>query len=339
MSSATTDKTAFIVNAWYQGAWWLPLLLPFTLLYWLVIKLRALSYNLGLKSVYRAPVPVVVVGNITVGGTGKSPVVIALVELCNKLGLKPGVVSRGYGSKAASYPLTVTLDTDPATGGDEPVMIALATQVPVVISPNRAEAIELLVTYGCDIVIADDGLQHHAMARDIEVVVMDASRQLGNGLLLPMGPLREPRQRLDTVDFCIENGEKIAPGHYAMQLQPQHFIHMQSGQSVSVAEFAAKYNQVHAVTGIGNPQRFFSTLNAMDVDTINHAFPDHHAFTEADFNFADDMAVVMTAKDAVKVKSFAKPDYFYLAVTANIEAPFYTQFEQALRPFLETDSP
>ena len=328
------DKTAFIVNAWYQGAWWLLLLAPLSFVYWLLISLRALLYKPGLKRIYRASVPVIVVGNITAGGTGKSPVVIALVKFCRNLGLKPGVVSRGYGSNASSYPFAVNTNTDPKQGGDEPVMIAQATNAPVVIGADRSLAIEQLIEQQCNIIIADDGLQHHAMARDIEIVVMDAARQLGNGLLLPMGPLREPKGRLQKVDFCIENGRKQTDSHYSMQLKPLQFVNIKTGAEIALQDFMASYQQVHAVTGIGNPQRFFTSLSDLGLSFTETTYPDHHAFSAVDIQYDDDLPVVMTAKDAVKVMHFSQDHYYYLAVEAEIESAFFQQFEQRLRTLL-----
>ncbi|MGK0442609.1 MAG: tetraacyldisaccharide 4'-kinase [Pseudohongiellaceae bacterium] len=342
-------KTAFIVEAWYKQSKWLYLLFPVTVIYYLLISLRQLFYRAGLFKSYRANIPVIVVGNITAGGTGKSPVVIALAKYLNQQGFKPGVISRGYGSNVPSYPFLVKPNNDPKQAGDEPLMIAKSTQLPVMISANRGDSIEqLILAYNCNVIIADDGLQHHALARDIEIVVIDGERLFGNKFLLPMGPLREPLKRLDSVDFQLYNGGNCPqsyhdnyiknytaakPTHshcYGMQLSPEPLINILSSMP---KDSAVVLNKVHAVSGIGNPQRFFNTLKSLGYDIIEHAFDDHHSYQPQDLEFGDDLPVVMTEKDAVKVTAFAKTNYWYLPVTAVIDESFFQRIESRLSSF------
>ena len=311
-----SNKTALLVNAWYNNSPWLYVLFPLSLIYWAVITVRRCLFKLRVFKASKVSVPVIVVGNVTAGGTGKSPVVISLVKYLLSQGYKPGVVSRGYGSKAPHYPYSVTADTDASCSGDEPLMIAKATGVPVVIASNRKAAADAVIQlHQCNVIIADDGLQHYALKRDIEIVVIDGKRKFGNGMLLPMGPMRESVKRIDSVDFCIYNNGKAPSdaGHYSMQLTPQPLI-----------------NLVGDVGEI-NPHRFFNTLAAAGYQTINHPFDDHHAFQQSDLLFNDDLPVVMTEKDAVKVTKFAKNNYWYLPVVATISEEFYASIHQRLQ--------
>lgn len=271
----------------------------------------------------RLPVPVVVVGNISVGGTGKTPVTLWLVEQARALGFRPGVISRGYGGRAAAYPLRVTASTDPAECGDEPALIARRSSVPVAVAPDRVAAARLLIEQDrVDLLIADDGLQHYRLARDLEFCVIDGARGLGNGARLPAGPLREPAARLAGVDAVIVNGPLHAalPAHGRPQLTMQLGIDraqaLDSGELRPLSAFSGQ--TVHAVAGIGHPQRFFDAQTAAGLVVIPQPFPDHHRFVAADLAFGDAAPVLMTEKDAVKCAAFARPGLWYVPAEARI---------------------
>lgn len=316
---------------------WLILLSPFEIFYRVIIALRRQLYRWGWLSSWRAPVPVIVVGNISVGGTGKTPLTIALCETLQRAGYKPGVISRGYRAQPPQFPHRVRNDDSADIAGDEPLLIARRTRCPVVIAPLRADAAShLLKQDHCDVILCDDGLQHYALQRDIELVVVDAARRFGNGHCLPSGPLREPIARLSDVDAVIVNGAQHSDEdklEYALELQPsavvqlvpadsssEHFSsgHSSSGQSVPPRTWCKQNARVHAVAGIGNPQRFFDTLRALGCDPIEHAFPDHHEFRVDDLAFDDALPIVMTEKDAVKCAAFAGNRHWYLQVRAQL---------------------
>lgn len=309
-----------VARAWYDGHPALLLLAPFSLLYALVSGVRRLLYRMGLLSVSRFPVPVIVIGNIAVGGTGKTPLVLALIERLRCQGFRPGVVSRGYGGHTA-YPLRVTAETLPAEGGDEPVMLVRRSGVPLVVDPQRSRALRhLLQQEQCDVVLCDDGLQHYALARDIEIAVVDGGRGFGNGWLLPAGPLRESRRRLHDVDHVVVNGG----GNVWPDATPMHLVAaaMQpaSGQAGQMPQPGSR---IHALAGIGNPERFFAQLRTQGFDVIPHPFPDHHDFVAGDLDFGDDLPVVMTEKDMVKCGALAPVNCWYVPVSAELPDAFY----------------
>lgn len=302
---------------WYSNSIIAYFLLPFSCLFWLISRVRYALFKLGILKSYRAPVPVVIVGNLSVGGNGKTPVVVWLVQQLQARGLKCGVISRGYGSQSETYPLLVTSDTDPIKGGDEPVLIAKRTGVPVCISANRQEAIELLLkTQDCDVIISDDGLQHYKLQRDIEIVVMDAQRGLGNGFVLPAGPLRETAARLASVDLIITNGGENAYSDAVMQLVPHYAVNLVNNEKRPLGEF----NQVSALAGIGNPQRFFDMLQALGMQLSQaQAFQDHQQFSAQQLSqFTANEPLLMTEKDAVKCGQFAQQNWWYVPVDADI---------------------
>jgi tetraacyldisaccharide 4'-kinase len=260
-------------------------------------------------------VPVVVVGNITAGGNGKTPVVIWLVEMLLQHGMKPGVVSRGYGGKSSVYPLLLSDETAVEACGDEPMLIYQRTGVPVAVDPVRASAVQVLLEEGVDIIITDDGLQHYALARDIEIVVIDGQRRFGNGRYIPYGPMRESLSRLKTVDFIMNNGGQITNNEIEMKLAPQMAVNLSDNREIPVNHLK---NPV-AFAGIGNPSRFFDTLARMGVNLVaSKSFSDHQDFDfedlEAFCSLGED--VVMTEKDAVKCRAFAKDNWWYLPVSA-----------------------
>lgn len=296
---------------------WL-LLLPLSWLYGLVSGIIRLSYRLGLKKSWRAPVPVVVVGNLTAGGNGKTPVVIWLVEQLTKRGVRVGVVSRGYGGKAEQYPLLLTSQTTTAQAGDEPVLIFQRTGAPVAVSPNRSEAVQaLLAEHPLQIIITDDGLQHYALARDKEIVVIDGVRRFGNGWWLPAGPMRERASRLRSVDAVIVNGGKAQPGEIPMTLKPGQAVNLLNGEQRDITALPS----LVAMAGIGHPPRFFATLESGGAKLENRIpLADHQALSLESVEplAAPHQNLIMTEKDAVKCRAFAKANWWYLPVDAEL---------------------
>ncbi|MCI1899164.1 MAG: tetraacyldisaccharide 4'-kinase [Enterobacter sp.] len=300
-----------------ESSLWL-LLLPLSWLYGLVSGIIRLSYRLGLKRAWRSPVPVVVVGNLTAGGNGKTPVVIWLVEQLAKRGIRAGVVSRGYGGKAAKYPLLLTSQTTTAEAGDEPVLIFQRTGAPVAVSPDRSEAVRALLNdHAVQIIITDDGLQHYALARDKEVVVIDGVRRFGNGWWLPAGPMRERASRLRSVDAIIVNGGEARPGEIPMRLSPGLAVNLLTGERCDVADLPA----LVAMAGIGHPPRFFATLESCGA-SVEKTVPlaDHQALSvdQVEPLAACHQNLIMTEKDAVKCRAFAKANWWYLPVDAEL---------------------
>lgn len=279
----------------------------------------------------RLPVPVVVVGNIAVGGTGKTPFVIWLVERLRAEGWRPGVLSRGYAGRAPAYPLRVDAGTDPAQCGDEPALLARRLGVPLAVAPDRVAAARLLLARGeVDVLVADDGLQHHRLARDLEICVVDGARGLGNGALLPAGPLREPPARLDTVNLLVVNGGGWRGGSAPavdLQLEIAEAVPLGGGERRPLAGFG----RAHAVAGIGNPGRFFAALRAAGLELVEHAFPDHHRYARADLDFGDGLPVLMTEKDAVKCGELDLPGLWSVPAEARLSAADAALVGQLLR--------
>jgi tetraacyldisaccharide 4'-kinase len=308
---------------WYEGRSGALLLAPLSALFGLVSGLRRSAYRLGLRPRYRASVPVVVVGNLSVGGTGKSPVVAALVDALQRRDLRVGILARGYGVELRES-REVVAGVTASEVGDEPLMHALTTGARVVVAPDRAAGARHLERLGVDVIVADDGLQHYGLERDLEIVVIDASRGFGNGRLLPAGPLREPVMRLATVDYVIINGDAAErrdwrgrDGQLVLRLFPAAARRVDDGRQWRALE-AFRGQRVHAVAAIGNPQRFFHLLRQSGLSIEEHAFADHHAFTPADFTFGDSDPVLMTSKDAVKCRPFAEGQMWELPVTARL---------------------
>lgn len=302
-------------------------LLPLSWLFCGAAALRGYAYRAGWLKTHRLSVPIIIVGNITVGGTGKTPLVIRLVEFLRAQGYRPGVVSRGYGG-SARIPRIVVPESDTCAAGDEAVLMARRCVCPVMIGKDRVAAARAL-TAQCDVIISDDGLQHYKLGRDVEIAVVDGVRRFGNGLCLPAGPLREPVARLKKVDMVVVNGGGAGPGEFSMHLEPLSLRNLRDETSTPPDTF--KTGVAHAVAAIGHPQRFFDTLRAQGYSIIEHAFPDHHPLAPADLDFADDRPVLMTEKDAVKCKRFAKPNYWYLPVQAKLDAAFSARLTQLLK--------
>jgi tetraacyldisaccharide 4'-kinase len=305
---------ATLDSAWYGGGripWWTR---PLAALYGAVTGLRRWLFRHGWLRSQRLPVPVIVVGNLSVGGTGKTPLTIAVAAELRRRGYTPGVVSRGYGGTQRE-PWLLGDVPDPRQVGDEPCLIR-ASGVPVAVGRDRPAAARLLLDAGCDVVVADDGLQHYRLARDVEICVIDGTRRFGNGRLLPAGPLREPLDRLQRVDLRVCNGGAAETGEYPLQLCGGEAVALQGGERRTLASFASR--RVHAVAAIGHPLRFFDSLRAAGIDVIEHAFADHHAFVPTDLAFADDLPVLMTDKDAVKCQPFAQSHWWRVPVRAEL---------------------
>jgi len=320
---------ARIERIWYGGAAipaWLDALVPvYRALRWLHLA----PYRRGWRKPRRLPVALIVVGNLTAGGSGKTPLVIALVEALRARGFKPGVVSRGYGGSERG-PLLVDDVVQPARVGDEPCLIRKRTGVAVAVGRDRARAAALLIERGVDVVIADDGLQNPSLARDLEICVIDGQRRFGNGQLLPAGPLREPLSRLASIAFRICNGGAAQADEIPMRLVGEMAVPMTAATGTRPLEsFAGQ--RVHAVAAIGNPARFFDGLRAHGIDVVPHGFPDHHAFAAADLAFGDDALVLMTEKDAVKCLAFATPGFWCVPVRAELPSAFFDAIAERVR--------
>jgi tetraacyldisaccharide 4'-kinase len=312
-----------LLHAWYQGHPALLLLRPLEWLYRAVVRRKRADFVAGRGAIYRAPVPVLVVGNITVGGTGKTPLILHLIEHCRARGLRVGVVSRGYGAQPPSWPWRVMADQSATVAGDEPLLIVQRSGVALMIDPDRSRAVQaLLSAESLDLILCDDGLQHYRLARDLELVLIDAARGLGNARCLPAGPLREPVERLQSVDALLYNGAVVDRSDgYAFTLQPTALVNLLTGERRSLSAFPPG-QALHAVAGIGNPQRFFNTLEALHWQPIQHAFADHAQYSAAQLSFSPALPLVMTEKDAVKCRAFAQSDWWYLAVDARPSAAF-----------------
>ncbi|MEF9672232.1 tetraacyldisaccharide 4'-kinase [Pseudomonas sp. PCH446] len=320
-----------LLAAWYDGHPALVLLRPLEWLYRRVVNGKRARFVAGEGAIYQPPVPLVVVGNITIGGTGKTPMILWLIEHCRRRGLRVGVVSRGYGAKPPQLPWRVRADQAAAVVGDEPLLIVQRNGVPLMIDPDRSRAVQaLLATEKLDLILSDDGLQHYRLARDLELVLIDAVRGLGNGRCLPAGPLREPIERLQSVDGVLYNGasEDRANG-FAFRLQPTALVNLLTGERKPVDYFPPG-QVVHAVAGIGNPQRFFNTLETLHWQPVPHAFADHAEYSAGALSFEPTLPLVMTEKDAVKCRAFAAPDWWYLAVDALPSEAFTAWFDTQL---------
>jgi tetraacyldisaccharide 4'-kinase len=326
-----------MMSEWLQKIWysqfspWHLLLVPFSWVFGLLTLLRRFAYRSGVLRVMRLPVPVIVVGNITVGGTGKTPLVIWLTQQLAAAGYRPGIISRGYGGRHLR-PMSVAADADPGIVGDEPVMMASRTGVPVWVGRDRVAVGEALLAQHpeCDIIICDDGLQHYRLWRNFEIVVVDGERRFGNGRLLPAGPLRESESRLRTVDAVVCNGSAGQPDWLAMELVPEKFRRVLDDAEVSDSqEFFGK--RIMAMAGIGNPARFFSLLRRLGVQAEVRAFPDHHGYRREDLMIPGVDAILMTEKDAVKCRAFAQAHVWYLPVAARLDGRLLERIVTHLR--------
>ncbi len=309
---------------WYSRTGLTQLLRPLSWIFCSVVFVRRWLYRLHLMRSTRLSVPVLVVGNLTVGGTGKTPMVVTLSNMLKQAGYRPGIISRGYGGKARTWPQQVRPDSDPAIVGDEPILIARRTRCPMAVGPDRVVAGEALLKYAdCDIIISDDGLQHYALKRDVEIIVVDGVRRFGNGFCLPAGPLREPVRRLERADFVVTNGTALKH-EYAMHYEGEVLINLKDkNRTCRLDSFKGK--QVHAIAAIGHPQRFFASLRKAGLKVEEHAFVDHHVFTPADLDYGEDAVIIMTEKDAVKCQRFSTEHMWYLPVEAVLNNDFEMQ--------------
>jgi tetraacyldisaccharide 4'-kinase len=325
----STPGLGRLVDSWYRRSPWLLLLAPLSLLFRLAVLSRLLMYRTGLLASHRLPVPVIVVGNLAVGGTGKTPLVAWLAEHAVQAGRQPGIVARGYGGGAAHWPQQVRPDSDPAVVGDEAVLLAGKTGCPMAVGPDRVAAARALLEHShCDIILSDDGLQHYALQRDIEIAVIDGVRRFGNGLCLPAGPLREPVGRLACVDLVVVNGLGNR-GEYPMAMRLTR-VRPLRGDETERELRSLHGTSVHAVAGIGNPGRFFAALRQAGLRVEEHAFPDHHMFVPENLQFNDDRPVVMTEKDAVKCRDLAVENCWFAPVTIDLPQEFADRVDELL---------
>ncbi|MCL1077579.1 tetraacyldisaccharide 4'-kinase [Parashewanella spongiae] len=312
---------------WYQNHWLQWLLWPLSWLFGLISGFRRMSFLFGLSKQHKVSVPVIIVGNITAGGSGKTPMVIHLIELLRAKGYTPGVVSRGYGAKIEGV-VSVTEDHTPEDIGDEPAMIFARTKVPMIVGAKRVDAAQALInTCNVNVIISDDGLQHYALGRDIEIAIIDGERRLGNKKLIPAGPLREPVSRLSSVDFVIVNGGNTSKTEFLMTLEPSAPIALKPDHKTLSAS-----DSIVAMAGIGNPQRFFNTLTQLGFNCYQkYEFADHQIYHQDELlKVAVDKPLMMTEKDAIKCRQFAQSNWWYLPVAARLTPKFDAKLLQKL---------
>lgn len=334
---------SFLERAWHKQSAWLILLLPVSILFRFLAAIRRIASQP--PAAKKHDVPVIIVGNISVGGTGKTPLIIYLSNFLQKQGMRPGIISRGYGGRATSYPVDIDESTAVSDCGDEPFLIAEKTSCPVVVDPDRNRALQhLLGNHQVDVVLSDDGLQHYKLRRDIEIAVVDGQRLFGNGFCLPAGPLREPVSRLKEVDHVVCNGAAVAEHNalhnsHMLSLKPRFLINLESGEKRPFAGAPFDMgNRIQAVTALGNPQRFYDLLESLPYGFDYHSFADHHAFLESDFHSKSievNQPIVMTEKDAVKCRSFAASNFWYLSVDVEVDEPFADTLLQQLEKINE----
>ncbi|HZD52416.1 MAG TPA: tetraacyldisaccharide 4'-kinase [Woeseiaceae bacterium] len=327
IAAAMQSGSRFFDRVWYGMSVWQRILMPLSWLFAKLTEARRRLYRSGVLKSRNAPVPVVVVGNITAGGTGKTPATLWLADSLKVRGLKPGIVSRGYGGRVGRFPLHVMDTSDARTVGDEPLLLARRIVCPVAVHPDRVAAASLLAEMGCDVVIADDGLQHYRLNRQFEIAVVDAARGFGNGRLLPAGPLREPVSRLEEVDRVLLKDQDRSPvpaelgagsaGVTPFRLEAGAVQSLHGGRKLAIEEFDGQ--TVHAVAGIGNPESFFDLLRGHGLRVVPHAFGDHARFSASDLDFGDEGPIIMTEKDAVRCERVAPHNSWYVTVDVAVE--------------------
>jgi len=320
-----------LMHIWYDKNFWQLFLIPFSFVYQMICRCRRAAFSKGLLRTYRPSVPVLVVGNISVGGTGKTPLCIWLALKLATYGYRPGIVCNGYGGKADFWPQQVRPDSDWTVVGDEAILIARQVEgLPVAVGPIRSNSVEALVAkHDVDIIVSDDGLQHYALERDIEIAVIDGVRRLGNARCLPSGPLRETPARLEDVDMIVCKGV-AGRGEFPMKLATHLLISVNKPEiKIGVADFSQR--TVHAVAGIGNPNSFFSLLRSLGFELHEHIFPDHYALTAEDLSFGDGLPIIMTEKDSVKCESFEHEDIWFLPVRAELSDIFEGRLKALLK--------
>jgi tetraacyldisaccharide 4'-kinase len=298
-------------------------LLPLTGLFCAVTALRRLLYRIGWLRTHTLGVPVIIVGNITVGGTGKTPMVVWLAEKLSEQGYRPGIITRGYGGQSKQWPCEVKEQSSAKQVGDEAILLKRRTHCPVYAGPDRPlTAKRLLSEHPCNLIISDDGLQHYALDRNLEIVVIDGARRFGNGYCLPAGPLRESPKRLPQMDLVIINGQ-AGPGEYQMCVKGEVAVALKGGEVKALTSFVGA--SLHAIAGIGRPERFFAMLEAAGLKLKRHPFPDHHRYCADDLKPFASQTVLMTEKDGVKCELFAQPDHWYVPATAIVDPGFEKQ--------------
>jgi tetraacyldisaccharide 4'-kinase len=330
----------WLERRWYpdnpdkDGFWIYVVVLPDLFLAVLVTLRRGL-YQLGLIPSWRSPVPVIVVGNITVGGTGKTPLVIWLAKELTAKGYAPGIISRGYGGSAEQV-TEVFKESPPSLVGDEPLLMAMRTACPVWIGKKRPAVVRALLKANpqCDVIISDDGLQHYALKRDFEIVVEDGVRRCGNGLMLPFGPMREPIWRANDADAVVVNGgdADFWAGEHLMRFNTGDFYSLSDMNKTAIAkDFEGK--QIHAFAGIGNPARFFNQLRQLGLEITEHPFPDHHPYVPADLQIEGAEVILMTEKDAVKCMKFSQKNVWVLPIQAEVIAGLENEVIERIEGF------
>ena len=341
MNRARSAISEFLNRVWYGESRWYVVLLPLSWLFALVASIRRAFYRSAIFRSVDVGVPVVVVGNIATGGTGKTPVAIWLATMLKDRGFRPGIASRGYGGATGEAPVIVTDDSDSRAVGDEPLLMARRAVCPVVVHPDRVAVSKVLIQMGCDVVVADDGLQHYRLRRRFEIVVVDGARAFGNERLLPAGPLREPLTRLHSVDqVMLQGGDpQLLDAHLgdsatAFELAVSGVHCLQGALRRSVESFRDR--TVHAVAGIGNPERFFTLLESHGIKVIRHAYPDHASLSRRSLEFGDGLDVLMTEKDAVKLSGSSPPNWWYVAVDLALGEPDEPEWLDRLAAILKS---
>ena len=326
------SSRSFVVDSWYNKSFWLYLLYPFSILFSYLTSRRRRKFLKNKTESFSAKIPIIVVGNLTIGGTGKTPLVKYIASELIKRGYKPGIVSRGYGGKFKET-LKVDSNTSVKQTGDE-AQILSKLNIPFYIDKNRVRAVEKIIeNHDCDVIISDDGLQHYKMKRDIEIAVIDGKRRFGNKLTFPAGPLRESIKRLSSVDFVVNNSGPTEENEFLMSISPSEFVHLKSGKSYGVEDWPM-HNQVHAVAGLGNPGRFFDLLDKLGFDIVRHPYPDHHNFDSSDLFYLDHLPIIMTEKDASKCKDFDNNKIWYLKIDADVNNKFIDQLQSKLEEII-----
>lgn len=332
-----TSLHQWLLRRWY-GPRPIAFLVPLAWLFMLLSAVRRLSYRWRILRTVHLPVPVIVVGNITVGGTGKTPLVIWLSRVLRDQGWRPGIVTHGYGGRSLQWPLLVTPTTKVEAAGDEALLLARATGLPVMAAPDRvAAAHKLLGERAVDVIVSDDGLQHYRLGRDLQMVTLDGERGLGNGWRLPAGPLRESAQRLQQADVVVCKGRRpvgveLPVDTPIMRMTLVEAVSLRDGTRQALANFRGR--SVHAVAGIGNPEQFFAALTAAGIQVEPHALPDHVKLSERDVSFDDHQPVLMTEKDAVKCERLHLPDHWYVPALAEFSPEHAAAITHALQACL-----
>jgi tetraacyldisaccharide 4'-kinase len=321
----------WLQDEWYKEMYISAFFMPISMLYADFMRFRTFLYNIGVRKKHKIAVPVIVVGNITVGGTGKTPLILWLARFLREEGYKPGIISRGYGGESETWPQWIDEHSKADQVGDEAVLMRQQADCPVAVGPKRVEAAHMLLQKSdCNIILSDDGLQHYALQRDIEIAVIDGERRFGNGYMLPCGPLREPIDRLQTVDLVIVNGVIEEQSEFSMAVEGDLAINLVSKEEKLLTEFS--HQSCHALAGIGNPKRFFKLLENESISLECHAFPDHYQFSEEDIRFENnENPVLMTEKDAVKCMGIATENHWYVPIKVQPEQPFIDKLLKLLK--------